>query len=349
MSPELPESRSSGTESVVVESQGAGLSPEQLSSFRRDGFVAIQRLLTDAELAPITAEYDALLEAHVDHLLGVGRLDDRLAGDFSDRFSAMLAIDPEFHRRCNISYPLINGPVDPEGFDMHCGPAVFDLLRNEKILDLVESLIGPEISSNPVQQMRMKPPAACVSDPALQVHSNVGRTTWHQDIVALLPDADETTIVTVWVALTDAFVENGCLVSIPGSHQLGPQVHCANAQLASEPNVPEAVLAGMEERPLPVSRGGVVLFDKLNAHCSLPNHSSKMRWSADLRYNVTGQGTGRPAFPGFVARSVAEPESVLADYGLWRQRWTDAKARIIAGEHGGRMFEDTRWNDPAVC
>jgi ectoine hydroxylase-related dioxygenase (phytanoyl-CoA dioxygenase family) len=181
------------------------------------------------------------------------------------------------------------------------------------------------------------------------MNSNVGHTTWHQDIVALLPDADETTIVTVWVALTDASIENGCLVSVPGSHRLGCQVHCANAEIASEPYVPAAVLAGIEEQPLPVGRGGVVLFDKLNVHCSLPNRSSKMRWSADLRYNVTGQGTGRPAFPGFVARSAVAPESVLADYDRWRQNWADAKHRIIAGEHGARIFEDARWNDPAVC
>ena len=34
---------------------------------------------------------------------------------------------------------------------MHSGPAVFDLLRHPAILDVVESVIGPEIASNPVQ------------------------------------------------------------------------------------------------------------------------------------------------------------------------------------------------------
>ncbi len=326
-----------------------GLSNEQLTQFHDNGFLAIPSLLNDCDLAPIASEYDTLLESHIDRLVAEGRIAERPTGAFSDRFAATLAIDPNFHRRCNISYPLINGPIDAAEFVMHHGPAVFDLLRHPKILDLVESIIGPEISSNPVQQMRMKPPAATLSDSALQVQSNVGRTTWHQDIVALLPDADDTTIVTVWVAFTDAHVENGCLVSIPGSHRLGPQVHCANEELASEPNVPASVLEGMEAQPLPVKKGGVVLFDKLNVHCSLPNVSATMRWSADLRYNVTGQGTGRPAYPGFLARSAAHPGSVLDDYETWRQNWLDARRRILAGEHGGRIFEDTRWNDPAVC
>ncbi len=111
---------------------------------------------------------------------------------------------------------------------MHCSPAVFDLLRHPAILDAVESIIGPEIASNPVQQMHMKPSADAVADESLRLHSNIGMTTWHQDIVALLPDADDTQIVTVWIALTDAFINNGCLVSTPGSHRLGPQVHCTN-------------------------------------------------------------------------------------------------------------------------
>ena len=45
-----------------------------------------------------------------------------------------------------------------------------------------------------------------LTDESLRLHSNIGMTTWHQDIVALLPDADDTRIVTVWVPLTDAFV-----------------------------------------------------------------------------------------------------------------------------------------------
>ena len=40
---------------------------------------------------------------------------------------------------------------------MHHGPAVFELLTNPKLLDTVEELVGPEIYSNPVQHVRIKP------------------------------------------------------------------------------------------------------------------------------------------------------------------------------------------------
>ena len=326
-----------------------GLSADQLREFRRDGFLAIDSLLTDDDLAPVHDEYERVLEGQIDRLLASGALAERPAAGFDDRYAAVLAADPLTHRRFNISLPLINGAVDPEFYVMHCGPAVFGLLRHPAILDLVESVIGPEIASNPVQQMRMKPSQDAVADESLRVHSNVGATTWHQDIVALLPDADDTRIVTVWVALSDAFVDNGCLVSIPGSHRLGPQAHCANEALASEPYVPPSVLAGMEERPLPVRRGGVVLFDKLNVHRSLPNRSGSMRWSMDIRYNPVGQGSGRPAFPSFVARSARRPESELHDFEAWRRLWDDAREAIVSGAYPDRIFEDVRWNDPAVC
>lgn len=105
----------------------------------------------------------------------------------------------------------------------------------------------------------------------------------------------------------------------------------------------------MKERPLPVPRGGVVLFDKLNAHRALPNCSGSMRWSVDLRYNPFGQGSGRSAFPAFVARSTQDPDSVLGDFNVWKAMWDDARETIVSGTYADRIFEDVGWNDQAVC
>ena len=136
---------------------------------------------------------------------------------------------------------------------MHHGPAVFELMRHPRILDVVEDIIGPEIFASPVQQMRMKPPATALHD-EVSGHSNVGATTWHQDIVALLEDADDTNQVTVWLAITEATIENGCLTSIAGSHREGPKVHCSNLAIAREPQVPDKVMAGARARRFPSAR-----------------------------------------------------------------------------------------------
>ncbi len=98
-----------------------------------------------------------------------------------------------------------------------------------------------------------------------------------------------------------------------GQEPVAEQGRLGVAALASEPHVPARLLEGREEMPLPVKRGGGVLFHKMNLHRALPNRSSGLRWSMDLRYQPTGQPTGRPAFPGFVARSRANPDSELKD------------------------------------
>ena len=325
------------------------LDAAELAAFEENGFLAIDTLLDDEELHPIQDEYAGLLDRLAHELHTAGAISERYeALSFGDRYARIIAEFPELHRHFNISLPLINDAIDPEVFHMHAGPAVFGLLRNPKILDVVESVIGAEIYSSPVQQMRMKPPEASVVG-ELKGHSNVGATTWHQDIVALLPEADDTQQLTVWLAITDATTENGCLESVPGSHREGPKVHCSNLSIASEPQVPGSVMDGREAVPLPVRRGGIVLFHKMNVHRALPNRSGSLRWSMDLRYHPVGQATGRPAFPGFVARSRANPQSELRDPAAWARSWDDARESILAGRYPGRIFEDVRWNDAAVC
>lgn len=331
-------------------SVGAGrLSDDQLRSFEEDGYLALDELLDDDDLKPIEEEYAALLDGVAASLHAAGRIPDPMRDlPFGERFSGLIAQYPELHRHFNISLPLINEAVDPQTFFMHSGPAVFELLRHRKILDVVESIIGPEIYSSPVQQMRMKPPVARV-DEALKSHSNVGATTWHQDIVALLPEADDTEQLTIWLAITEATVKNGCLVSVPASHREGSKPHCINSAIASEPQVPGTLMAERNAVPLPVKRGGAILFHKMNIHRALPNNSNALRWSMDLRYHPTGQATGRPAFPGFIARSRIHPELEQRDPRAWAQSWNKARDNILSGRYQGRLFEDTRWHDAAVC
>ncbi len=325
------------------------LSDEQRASFETNGYLVIDHLLDDEDLRPLELEYEQLLDQTAHQLHNEGKIPSTYEKlDFGERFARVLADYPDLHLFFNISLPLINGPVEAQNYHAHTGPAVFALLRNRKVLDVVEDFIGPEITSSPIQQMRMKPPQQTLALSNAE-HSNVGLTTWHQDIVAILPEADQTEQVTVWIAIRDANEETGCLVSASGSHRQGPVIHCPGELLASEPHVPTAFMAEQATTPLPVQRGGIILFHKFNIHCSLPNRSDKLRWSVDLRYHPTGQASGRPAFPGFVARSHSHPESELRDPIEWAKLWEQARARIVSGQYNGPIFEETRWSDSAVC
>jgi len=315
------------------------LSKSQLAEFDRQGFLVVDGVLGDADLEPLERDYQQLLDSICRRLHSQGRIPSAFETlDFTQRFAATVAACPDCVDEFNISLPLVNGEIDAETYHAHFAPALFWLQRNERILDLVESIIGPEIASSPVQQMRIKPPQSSVGE-ANVAHSNVGVTTWHQDTVAVLPEGEQTNQLTVWIAVTDADLDNGCLVSIPGSHREGEHPHQAGI-IAREPTVPDSIIAGRSGTPLPVRRGGVILFHKHNIHSSLPNLSERLRWSLDLRYHPAGQPSGRPAFPGFIARSRRNPDSELRDAQVWQQNWADARRRIVNGEYQGPVFRD---------
>ncbi len=321
------------------------LTEDQLDKFKERGFLVIENVLNDSDLLPLESEYCELLDRHVLQYHQDGRIPSLFEElSFGERFSQVVAICPECIDFLNISLPLVNGRVDPDKYHSHAGPGIFSVLRNSKILDIVESVLGPEISSSPVQQMRIKPPQKKLLEQSI-THSGVGLTTWHQDTVAVLPEANDTNQLTVWVAVTDANEENGCLVSIPCSHLEGAHPHTPGA-IPREPSIPDEIIGGREGVSLPVNRGGVIIFHKQNIHRSLPNRSDHFRWSIDIRYHPTGQPNGRPAFPGFIARSKSSPESELTDPEKWVQLWDDARNRIIEGKVNGPIFKD--WTNSVV-
>ena len=315
------------------------LNQQQLKQFNHDGFLVVEQVLADDDLMPLENEYQELFRRIAKISYGNGETATDLSKlPFAEGYCQLVAENPGCVDRFNISLPLVNENINPDTFEAHTGPGVFSLLSNPKILDVVESVIGSEIASSPVQQMRLKPPQANI-DRETVAHSNVGITTWHQDTVAVLPEADNTDQVTVWVAVTDANEVNGCLVSIPGSHKEGAHRHVPGV-IPREPTVPTSIINGRNGTPLPVKRGGIVIFHKQNIHCSLPNRSDHLRWSVDIRYHPVGQPSGRPAFPGFIARSRNNPDSELHDPIRWNQLWLSARQNLIDGKYVGKLFRD---------
>jgi hypothetical protein len=219
----------------------------------------------------------------------------------------------------------------------HMGPAVFDFMTAPKLLDIVESLIGPEITSNPIQHVRIKPPVDDLRGGEVRAH--IAATDWHQDRAVGLEEADETDMITCWIAVTDATIENGCLQVQPfnGPQEMLP--HCPKAQTA----IADEFINEAGAVPLPVKAGGVVLFHPLVPHSSLSNQTAGIRWSFDLRFNKTGQPTGRGHFPDFVARSKTDPSSEMRDWRHYQSMWEEARARLAKAPH----IDIHRWQSDA--
>ncbi|MCP5149245.1 MAG: phytanoyl-CoA dioxygenase family protein [Ectothiorhodospiraceae bacterium] len=140
------------------------LSPEQITHYHEHGYVIPGYRLPEKTLAAIRADHDRLLAEHPDH--------------------------PEFRDNCSA---LLN-------FDMR----FLNYARNPEILDMVEQLIGPDIT---LWNMSF------FAKPA----RNGKRTPWHQDgqYWPIRPLAT----CTVWIAVDAATTENGCMRFIPGSHR----------------------------------------------------------------------------------------------------------------------------------
>lgn len=294
-----------------------------ITEYEAQGFVVVKGVLDPQnDLQPIFEEYGAL----VDRLAGRWLEDGTIANYDSgqpphDRvLQLMRGTDGRCFQHLDITLP-VEDDIRPDT-PSHHGPAVFDLLRNPRLLDVVEWFVGPEIYSNPCQHMRFKIPEREEAAGNEACACLTATTSWHQDRYVVNREADDSNVVSVWVPLTEATVDNGCLLVVPGSHKQGLVHHCDEIQ-----SIPESLI-GDERVPVPMAPGDVLILHPLTRHASLPNVSDGPRWSFDLRYNTLGLPTGRPWFPGFVARSKSNPASELCDFKVWGQQWRRSREAL---------------------
>ena len=300
-----------------------------LEKFNEQGYLVARDVLDpETDLAPVFDEYDQLLDRLSRMWLERGTITNAFEGmPFNQRLVKIaVATRGNYYPYIDISFTQTD--VE-EKMPVHTGPAVFNVLRSPRLLDAVEQFIGPEIYCNPVQHVRIKPPENALPEDMLS-DSSVGYTAWHQDQGVIIPDADESDILTVWIPVVEATEENGCMAVVPGSHKTGLVPHCPAKPELKHVHILEERLGG-DAIPVPLNPGDALFMHKLTMHRSLPNRSNDIRWSFDLRYNPTGQATGRPWFPGFVARSKASPESVLSDPEEWASLWDRAGEILAAG------------------
>ena len=147
-----------------------------------------------------------------------------------------------------------------------------DLARDAEIVDLVSGVVGDDV---------VLWGCHVFCKPAREGYE----TPWHQDghYWPIRPLAN----CTVWVALEESTVENGCLRVIPRSH-IGQQLHehlhedrsdlTLNQRLTSDA-FDEATAVDIELQP-----GQMSLHDVFMIHGAAANHSKKRRTGVALRY-----------------------------------------------------------------
>ncbi|MEP5154883.1 phytanoyl-CoA dioxygenase family protein [Planktotalea sp.] len=311
------------------------LSNAQITQFERDGYLVVPDILPAGVLESVRSEYSELLDRLYADWFAEGRVHVPPEGlDFWGKLLSAYEAGCDYFQPMDISLPGDRIKADTP---FHIGPAVFDMLTAVPLLDVIEQLIGPEITSNPIQHVRLKPPMRKLVRDEIRPH--IAATDWHQDRAVALEEADQTDMVTVWLAITDATVENGCLQVQPQVEDQEILPHCPRTQTG----IADGFIDETGALPLPVKAGGAVLFHPLTPHASLDNVTDGFRWSFDIRFSVTGQPTGRTHFPDFIARSRAVPETEMRDWQTCKAQWLEARARLAQAPH----IDIHRWSSDA--
>ena len=138
-------------------------------------------------------------------------------------------------------------------------------------LDIVEQLIGPDILLFNVTYI-------------IKEAGSASHVSWHQDLTYWgLSDDDQ---VSMWLALSPATDETGCMKMLPGSHKQGRREH---APTQDEHNVllQGQTVAGIDEREsvlCPLQPGEASFHHGWTLHASTPNAGTDRRIGLNVQY-----------------------------------------------------------------
>jgi ectoine hydroxylase-related dioxygenase (phytanoyl-CoA dioxygenase family) len=142
------------------------------------------------------------------------------------------------------------------------------------VTDLLVGLIGPSLDCF-LSQFIFKNPGAWGQP-------------WHQDSF-YFPFDPPRPIVGVWLAVTEATLENGCLHVLPGSHHEPIHEHVADRRPGANYGYVEIVDHDMGgATPVLMEPGDLLLFDSHLMHRSTDNGSSGRRAAMVYHYAATG-------------------------------------------------------------
>tara|TARA_B100000674_G_scaffold245378_1_gene202189 strand:+ start:1270 stop:2034 length:765 start_codon:yes stop_codon:yes gene_type:complete len=205
-----------------------------------------------------------LSEAEVDryhengYVIPEYRLPEETLQDIRADYDRLLARHPEFRDYC----PML----------LRYDLSFLNYARDSNILDMVAQVIGPDI---------ILWNSSFFAKPAV----NGKKTPWHQDgeYWPLRPLAT----CTVWLAIDEATVENGCLKFMPGSHkrkELRPHRTNKDPNFTLHQELLESEYDDDKAVPLELEAGQMSLHDVYLLHGSEANDSGKPRRGMTMRF-----------------------------------------------------------------
>ncbi len=150
-----------------------------------------------------------------------------------------------------------------------------DLIRDPRILDPVEQLIGPNLLCwNTIFWIKDAGSESFVS--------------WHQDTKYWGLSSDQ--VVTAWLALSPASIESGCMRVMPGTHIGQVLPHDDRYDDANMLTRGQEITAGVDDETavhMPLQIGQLSIHNYRLAHASGPNLSDDRRIGVSIHYMPT--------------------------------------------------------------
>ena len=241
------------TEGAKEQAQRKALTEEQINRFWTDGYVTVGKVLRDGEIEALRREYDREFE--------------RARSGRHPRYRNLSIEDTDDVEAKNRAETQMLQIMQMSEYNVHFRRLVYD----DRILDLVEDLIGPNIQLFHDQAL-FKP-----------AHHG-GPVHWHQDNAYWR--CSPPNLVSCWLTLDDVDIQNGAMQFLPGSH-FRAEAHARAADSSALLDMGDKVDAsGAVVIALPA--GGVTLHHCQTMHYTAPNVTDRQRRAFAIHFMTPG-------------------------------------------------------------
>ncbi|MBI1338003.1 MAG: phytanoyl-CoA dioxygenase [Phycisphaera sp.] len=254
------------------------LTEQQWAQYERDGFIKLGKLLSDVELAAMQKRIDDIMlgEADTNYDRMLMQLDSE-TGTYEDA-----GRQSRGHKGRTLGYRKIQ--------DLEFDPMFLAFMQRPIFKHICDHEYGPDTPIDCFRAMFMNKPA----------HKGTF-LPWHQDRWTAL---DRDPLVTIWLALDPATIQNGCVQLIPGTHHslINPS---HNSGFLTKEQAAEHCTDDKRVY-LELKAGEVALLHNWTLHGSDVNRSSQSRRAFSVCY-MDGRTNGGGKFSRVFGENALDP------------------------------------------
>jgi len=251
------------------------LTAEQIKHYHEQGFIVMDEVIPLYEIDAIKKRANSLVEQwaedSADHVFTTNdndRSDDNYFLDSAEQIKCFFEEEAFNDKRELVQDRALC--INKIGHALHELDTVFNIFSHQKLLGDILFDLG------------MKTPQIRQSMYIFKQPNIGGVVNWHQDASFFFTTPQS--VITLWFAVEDATLENGCLWVEPAGH-LGPLRERFNLEGK------RTTMVNLDNMPWPteqsgksveVKAGSLIVFDGLLPHYSAPNRSPKSRQAFTL-------------------------------------------------------------------